>query len=57
MVLKPLIPQEAKLNLGIIMLNTSVLHGLYSGDIVLDNGEKIHIDEMLGHAEDIYWKW
>ncbi|TFG02399.1 MAG: DUF2804 domain-containing protein [Promethearchaeota archaeon] len=57
MVLKPLIPQEAKLNLGIIKLDTSILHGLYSGDIVLDNGEKIHIDEMLGHAEDIYWKW
>jgi hypothetical protein len=57
MVLKPLIPHKAKLNFGIIMSNSSLLHGLYSGDIVLDNGEKIHIDEMLGHAEDIYWKW
>jgi len=57
MVLKPLIPHEAKLNLGIIMSDTSLLHGLYSGDIVLDNGKKIHIEEMLGHAEDISWRW
>jgi len=23
----------------------------------LDNGEKIVIKDMLGHAEDIYWRW
>ncbi|MFX1445029.1 MAG: DUF2804 domain-containing protein [Promethearchaeota archaeon] len=57
LVLEPIIPHKEKLNFGLINLNSSLLHGLYSGVIVLDNGEKIHIDEMLGHAEDIYWKW
>jgi len=57
MVLEPLGPHRDKLNLGLIYLNSSVLHGLYTGDIVLDNGEKIHIDEILGHAEDIFWRW
>ncbi|MFX0015114.1 MAG: DUF2804 domain-containing protein [Promethearchaeota archaeon] len=57
MELKPLIPHQETLNFGFISLNSSLLHGFYSGDLILDNGEKIHIDEMLGHAEDIYWRW
>lgn len=57
MVLEPLIPHREKINFGLIYLNSSLLHGLYSGELVLDNGEKIQIKEMLGHAEDIYWRW
>jgi hypothetical protein len=57
MVLTPLIPHREKLNFGLIYLNSSLLHGLYSGDIVLDSGEKIRIDNLLGHSEDIFWRW
>lgn len=57
MVLDPLIPHEEKINTGIIKLDSKLLHGFFTGDIVLDNGEKIHIEQMLGHAEDIFWKW
>ncbi|MFX1303968.1 MAG: DUF2804 domain-containing protein [Promethearchaeota archaeon] len=57
MFLTPLIPHREKLNFGIISLNSSLLHGLYAGDLVLDNGEKIHIEDLLGHAEDIIWRW
>jgi hypothetical protein len=57
MTLNPIIPYREKLNLGVIYLNSSLLHGLYSGEIILDNGEKVQIKEMLGHAEDIYWRW
>ncbi|MFX0083290.1 MAG: DUF2804 domain-containing protein [Candidatus Hodarchaeota archaeon] len=57
MVLTPLIPHREKINFGLIYLNSSLLHGLYTGNIVLDNGEKIHIENMLGHAEDIIWRW
>jgi hypothetical protein len=57
MVLTPLIPHKEKMNFGLISLNSSLLHGLYTGDIILDNGERIHIENMLGHAEDIYWRW
>ena len=57
MVLKPIIPHREKINFGLIYLNSSLLHGLYTGDLALDNGEKIFIKEMLGHAEDIYWRW
>ena len=57
MILNPLLPHREKLNFGFISLNSSLLHGLYSGYMVLDTGEKIQIEEMLGHAEDIYWRW
>lgn len=57
MTLKPLIPHREKINFGLIYLNSSLLHGLYSGNLVLDNGERIIIKNMLGHAEDIYWRW
>ncbi len=57
MVLTPLIPHREKINFGLIYLNSSLLHGFYTGDVVLDSGEKIHIENMLGHAEDIFWRW
>ncbi|MFX1433195.1 MAG: DUF2804 domain-containing protein [Promethearchaeota archaeon] len=57
MMLRALIPHTEKINLGIIKLNSSLMHGLYNGDLILDNGEKIHINNMLGHAEDILWRW
>lgn len=55
--LKPLIPHKEKINFGLIYMNSSLMHGLYSGELILDNGEKIVIKDMLGHAEDIYWRW
>lgn len=57
MTLIPIVPHREKLNFGLIYLNSSLLHGYYSGEIVLDNGEKVIIKDLLGHAEDIYWRW
>ncbi len=44
-------------NFGLIYMNSSLMHGLFSREIFLDNGEKLVIKNMLGHAEDIYWRW
>ncbi len=57
MTLTPLIPHLEKLNFGVIALNSSLLHGYYSGKIVLDTGETIEVENILGHAEDIFWRW
>ena len=57
MVLEPLITTKAAVDAGIIMTDTALVHGLYTGEVVLDDGRKIKIDGMLGHAEDIRWKW
>ena len=57
MVLEPIIPERGRANMGILLTDTSIIHGLYSGYIVLDDGKKIEINDMLGHAEDIKWRW
>ncbi|TXT64976.1 MAG: hypothetical protein BAJALOKI1v1_490003 [Promethearchaeota archaeon] len=57
MTIEPLIPHREKLNFGVIYLDSALMHGLYSGDIILDDGKTIHIENMLGHCEDIYWRW
>ncbi len=57
MTLEPILPQQEKLNMGIIYLNSSLMHGYYSGEIVLDDGKKIKVKNLLGHAEDIFWRW
>ncbi|MFX1401073.1 MAG: DUF2804 domain-containing protein [Promethearchaeota archaeon] len=57
MILIPLIPHTEKINFGIIKLDSSLMHGLYNGVLKLDNDDKIHIKNMLGHAEDIFWRW
>ncbi|MHA1688752.1 MAG: DUF2804 domain-containing protein [Promethearchaeota archaeon] len=57
MTLEPLIPHREKINFGIIYSDSSLLHGLYSGEIILDDGKKIVVKGLLGHAEYIYWRW
>ncbi|MBD3193709.1 MAG: DUF2804 family protein [Candidatus Lokiarchaeota archaeon] len=57
LILEPIIPHKEKLNFGIIRLDSSLLHGYYSGTIILDDGKEIKVKNMLGHAEDIYWRW
>ncbi|MHA1291590.1 MAG: DUF2804 domain-containing protein [Promethearchaeota archaeon] len=57
MVLNPIIPRKSRLNIGILLTDSRIIHGYYSGYIILDNDEKIQIKNLLGHAEDIYWRW
>lgn len=57
MELIPLIPQSSKFDIGILMTDSVLMHGYYSGYFILDDGKKIKINNMLGHAEDIFWRW
>jgi hypothetical protein len=57
MTLEPILPRKASLNVGLIKLDSVVVHGKYSGYIILDNGERIDLNNIMGHAEDIYWRW
>jgi len=57
MTLIPIVPNREKLNFGLIYLNSSLLHGNYSGEIILDDGKKVILKDLLGHAEDIFWRW
>jgi len=33
------------------------LFGYYSGQLILDDGSALHIDKMLGLAEDVLNQW
>ena len=36
---------------------TLIVYGYYSGQVILDDGTKIDVDHLLGHAETIRWRW
>ncbi|MBP7106564.1 MAG: DUF2804 domain-containing protein [Spirochaetia bacterium] len=46
-------------NFKVLMLSSiqNQLFGYYSGQLILDDGRSLHIDKMLGLAEDVLNKW
>ncbi|MHA1269780.1 MAG: DUF2804 domain-containing protein [Candidatus Helarchaeota archaeon] len=46
-------------NLNILFLKTAghKVYGYYTGDVILDNGEKLHIDRLFGFAENFSHRW
>jgi len=46
-------------NFKVLMLSSiqNQLFGYYSGQLILDDGRALHIDKMLGLAEDVLNKW
>ncbi|MFX1556140.1 MAG: DUF2804 domain-containing protein [Promethearchaeota archaeon] len=55
--LKPLMYHPSKMNYVIFNSKSKLVFGLYTGDIILDDGTKVHIENLLGHAEAIRWRW
>ncbi len=53
LILKPLLDRPDQMNLGIIKNIGHQIFGLFSGTVVLDDGSKLMIKEMLGFAEKI----
>jgi len=57
MTLKPIFYHPSKRNLIIISSNSTLIYGFYTGTVILDDGKKIHVDNLMGHAEAIRWRW
>ncbi|MHA1894848.1 MAG: DUF2804 domain-containing protein [Candidatus Helarchaeota archaeon] len=58
MIMKPLIYNgPMKIKTGLLNIDNDTMWGYYSGQVILDDGTKIKIKNMLGHAEDITWRW
>lgn len=57
MIMHPLIYHPSKMNYIIFSSKSKLVFGLYTGDVILDDGKKIHVENLLGHAEAIYWRW
>jgi len=57
MTMKPLIDRDSMVNLGLIKSVQHQIFGNFTGDVVLDDGTSLHVDNMLGFAEDVLNWW
>ncbi len=57
MTMNPIIDRNSAVNLGLIKSVQHQVFGTFTGDITLDNGEKLHVENMLGFAEDVLNWW
>lgn len=57
MTMLPIMHNPSKMNFVIFNSKSSLVYGLYTGDVILDDGTKVHVENLLGHAEAIKWKW
>ena len=53
----PIINRHADTNALILRSNQNQVFGYFTGHAVLDNGERIEINNLLGFAEKVYNKW
>ncbi len=44
-------------NIGFMMAKANIVYGIYSGHLVLDDGKRIKVNNLLGHAEDCRFRW
>jgi hypothetical protein len=54
---QPILDRSADVNLVVFRSIQHQVFGLFNGTMVLDDGTKIHLDKMLGFAEDVYNRW
>lgn len=54
---KPIIDRKAKISLGVIMSDQHQVFGRFTGFVILDNGERLNIENLLGFAEKVRNKW
>ena len=54
---RPVMDRNATVNLGILCSDQHQAFGRFSGTTVLDDGQKIHIQNLMGFAEKVRNKW
>ncbi|TFF88641.1 MAG: DUF2804 domain-containing protein [Promethearchaeota archaeon] len=57
MTLNPVYHEKTNLNLLFLKTSGHKVYGYYNGDLILDNGEKLHIDNLFGFAENFHHRW
>ena len=57
MTMEPIFFNPSKMNYVIFNSKSRLAYGLYNGYVILDDGTKVHVENLLGHAEAIKWKW
>jgi hypothetical protein len=54
---QPFYQQHSKQDLGLISAELFKIHGRYSGTLVLDNGTRLEVKDLLGFAEHMQQRW
>ncbi|MFW5780595.1 MAG: DUF2804 domain-containing protein, partial [Bacillota bacterium] len=54
---QPVLNRHANINLGLLCSIQNQVFGKFTGTVVLDDGKKIKIDNLLGFAEKVHNKW
>ena len=54
---KPLYDRNTPMDFKIIAMLPHQVFGLYSGELILDDGTIIKINDVLGFAEKVHNKW
>jgi hypothetical protein len=54
---EPIIDRKNKTSLGVIMSDQHQVFGKFSGFVILDDGSRLEIKELLGFAEKVRNKW
>jgi len=57
MIMTPIVDRNSAVNLGLIKSVQHQVFGTFTGDLVLDDGSKLHVDNLLGFAEDVLNWW
>lgn len=53
----PILDRYSNSNILVIQSKQHQVFGRFTGDVVLDDGKKIHIKDFLGFAEKVYNRW
>jgi hypothetical protein len=53
----PFVERVAESNLLVIASVVHQMFGFYSGTVQADDGERIHLDELIGFAEEHHARW
>jgi len=54
---EPAMDRNAKVNVGIICSDQHQVFGRFSGTVVLDDGQRLSISNLMGFAEKVRNKW
>lgn len=57
MTLEPIYIHEPNMNFVILSSKAIIVYGYYNGQVILDDGTKVKVKNILGHAERVSWKW
>src|SRR5450759_3768462 len=54
---EPILDRHAKTDIGVIKTVQHQVFGRFTGDAVLDDGTRVHLDHFLGFAEKVFNEW